>query len=1042
MIVRSSALRAAAFPLAVLLISLSSLTLAWRQAKAVADRQVDERFESEVDRLQDSITERLETYITILRAGAGLFASDGAVTPDEFRRFVDQLNLQRRYPGIQGIGYSVAVPASNLAQLVQDRQRAGDSSFHVWPADPRPEYHAIVYLAPLDRRNAAAIGYDMFTDPTRRAAMERARDTGQAAVSSLVTLVQEIDADKQPGFLIYMPVYEGGATPATVEERRARLRGFVYSPFRTGDLFAGILGRNPRPRAGFALYDGDPSEGRLLHRTAISGPTGRLTSERITEIGGRRWTAVMFSAPALDDTSSSGLLGYMLWAGIGVSVALTALAAFQSMARQRAERSKAEATEASRQFQQLANWIPQLAWMAAPDGGIYWYNDRWYDYTGMDPKEMAGWGWQSVLDPAVLSEVLERWRASLRTGGIFEMEFPLRGADGQFRTFLTRAAPFRDDTGRIVHWFGTNTDVQYRHDADLALLEQAETLEIVNRSGAQLAAELDLDRLVQTLTDAGTRLTRARFGAFFHNEINERGEAYALYALSGTSRESFATYPKPRNTAVFGPTFRGEAIIRSADITADPRYGMNAPYHGLPPGHPPVRSYLAVPVKSRSGEVLGGLFFGHENVGVFTERAEHLIGALAAQAAIAIDNARLYGQVSRLLDSERTARAEAERVSRMKDEFLATLSHELRTPLNAIVGWAHMLSNGALGETKRATAVEVILRNARIQLQLIEDLLDMSRIISGRVRIDPGIVSLEDVVHSALDVVRPTAEAKRIGLSMDAADPPHVVIGDASRLQQVVWNLLTNAIKFTPPDGAVHVALQRSGSHIELAVHDDGVGIEREFLPFVFDRFRQADGSFTRGHGGLGLGLSIVRSLVEMHAGVVRAESEGRGRGAVFTVSLPAATGGSRSDGHSAKSSRAGMRSDALRDVPVLLVDDDLDALMLGQEVLAQHGARTAIARSGDEALAVLAGGTAPIRLLVSDIGMPQMDGFELIRRVRSMLSPSDAHISAIALTAYAGSDDRRRALSAGFDLHLPKPFTPDELVQACVLLVERGSPA
>jgi CheY-like chemotaxis protein len=240
----------------------------------------------------------------------------------------------------------------------------------------------------------------------------------------------------------------------------------------------------------------------------------------------------------------------------------------------------------------------------------------------------------------------------------------------------------------------------------------------------------------------------------------------------------------------------------------------------------------------------------------------------------------------------------------------------------------------------------------------------------------------------------------------------------------------------------VQVTLRRRAAHIELAVRDNGIGIVPEFLPFVFERFRQADGSFTRGHGGLGLGLSIVRSLVEMHAGSVRAESEGRNRGAVFTVSLPAATVGGRIDTHHPKLSGAGTDSDVLRDVPVLLVDDDFDALMLGQEVLAQHGARALIARSGDEALAVLASGDEPIRLLVSDIGMPQMDGFELIRRVRSMSPEAGGQVSAIALTAYAGSDDRRRALSAGFDLHLPKPFTPGELIAACALLVDRSSPA
>ncbi|MBA3949492.1 MAG: GAF domain-containing protein, partial [Acidobacteria bacterium] len=552
------------------------------------------------------------------------------------------------------------------------------------------------------------------------------------------------------------------------------------------------------------------------------------------------------------------------------------------------------AEDAASQFRQLANSIPQLAWMARSDGWIYWYNERWYEYTGTTPADMAGWGWKSVHDPAALPGVIELWSASLSTGEPFEMEFPLRGADGQFRVFLTRVAPFRDSSGEIVHWFGTNTDVQYRRDAEKSLREQAATLEALNRTGTRLAAELDLDRLLQTATDAGTQLTRAQFGAFFYNTIGDEGESDTLYTLSGVPREAFERCRMPRNIDVFGPAVRGEGIIRSDDITKDPRYGTSAPYGGMPEGDLPVRSYLAAPVRSRSGEVLGGLFFGHAETGVFTEQSEDLLRGIAAQSAIAIDNARLYSQVQTLLRSEREAREEAEHGSQLKDQFLATMSHELRTPLNAVLGWAHMLDSNALSDDKRRSAIDAILRNTRIQSHLIEDLLDMSRIMTGRLRLELDVIDVRGVVEAAIDIVRPMADAKGVTVALAIEDGCCTVKGDANRLQQVVWNLLSNAIKFTPRGGHVGVHLRETATgQLELSVADNGTGIDAEFLPHVFERFRQGDGAITRGVsglGGLGLGLSIVRSLVEMHAGEVSAHSDGAGTGARFLVTLPIAT--------------------------------------------------------------------------------------------------------------------------------------------------------
>jgi PAS domain S-box-containing protein len=349
----------------------------------------------------------------------------------------------------------------------------------------------------------------------------------------------------------------------------------------------------------------------------------------------------------------------------------------------------------SADFAAMADNLPELAWMAQEDGWVFWYNRRWYEYTGTSPAAMEGWGWQSVHDPAVLPQVLERWRASIATGETFEMTFPLRGADGIYRPFLTRVSPLKDDAGRVTRWIGTNTDVSAQESTAAALVEEKRNFETLNRTAALVAAELNLDKLVQTVTDAGVALSGAAFGAFFYNVIDERGESYTLYTIAGVPREAFSKFPMPRNSQVFEPTFRGTGTIRSDDITKDPRYGKNEPYRGMPPGHLPVRSYLAVPVTSRMGEVLGGLFFGHPEVGVFTARHEQLITGIAAQAAVGIDNARLYEAAQREL-------AERRRAERHRQLLTKELAHRVKNTLATVQSIAaETLRNSAEGRKTR-----------------------------------------------------------------------------------------------------------------------------------------------------------------------------------------------------------------------------------------------------------------------------------------------------------------------------------------------------
>jgi PAS domain S-box-containing protein len=341
-------------------------------------------------------------------------------------------------------------------------------------------------------------------------------------------------------------------------------------------------------------------------------------------------------------------------------------------------------------FIALAENLPHLAWMADADGWIYWYNSQWYHYTGTTPEEMQGWGWQSVHDPKVLPAVLERWSAAIATGEPFEMVFPLKGEDGRFRPFLTRVRPVRDAQGQVTRWFGTNTDISEQQRIADSLAEEKTLLETLNHTVAQVSAELDLEKLVQTVTDAGVRLTGAQFGAFFYNVTDLNGDALTLYTISGVPREHFSKFPNPRATHVFSPTFNGEGPLRADDILADPRYGHNAPYHGMPEGHLPVRSYLAVPVRSRSGEVMGGLFFGHPEPARFTARHEELLIGIAGQAAIGIDNARLYEAAQREI-------AERQEAEKHRELLVNELNHRVKNSLATVQSVAaNTLRNGGV----------------------------------------------------------------------------------------------------------------------------------------------------------------------------------------------------------------------------------------------------------------------------------------------------------------------------------------------------------
>jgi signal transduction histidine kinase/CheY-like chemotaxis protein len=486
--------------------------------------------------------------------------------------------------------------------------------------------------------------------------------------------------------------------------------------------------------------------------------------------------------------------------------------------------------------------------------------------------------------------------------------------------------------------------------------------------------------------------------------------------------------PDPANAAsAIGQAWRRGTVVSVSPWTEDGLALSDDPRVGELLARLRPHTLCCVPLRAR-GRAIGVITLALSQPGrVYSPLDRQLAEETAHRAAVALDNARLY--------------REAQEASRMKDEFLATLSHELRTPLNAMLGWARLLGGGGLDAETTAKAIDSIERNTQAQAQLVSDILDVSRIITGKLRLNLRPLELALVVEAALDAVHAAADAKGIAVRAIVDGTPRLA-ADPDRLLQVIWNLLSNAVKFSPRGGTVEVRVAERDGQIEIRVEDSGIGITPEFLPFVFDRFRQGDASTTRLHGGLGLGLAIVRHLVEQHGGTVTAESDGQGRGARFIVCLPmvavqpgesAAVPGpakKEGDGH-------GRVRQSLQNVRVLVVDDEADSRELVKVSLQQYGAMVASAASVAEAVALFSS-FAP-DAVVADIGMPGEDGYSLIKRIRALPAGEGGSVPAVALTAYALREDRERALEAGFSVHMAKPVEPAELAWTLLALTRKS---
>jgi PAS domain S-box-containing protein len=1042
--------------------------------KAVAAKD-QVRFERSVQEIHGAIDGRLETYVSLLRAGTGLFAASNSVEPDEFRKFVAQLDLTRHYPGIQGIGFSVRLTQDQKDLLTTKMRQAGYADFEIRPAGDRPEYHSIIYLEPLDRRNRVAIGYDMFTEPVRRAAMEQARDTGLPVASRRVTLVQEIDADKQAGFLIYAPVYRNDSPTSTVDERRAALIGFVYAPFRAGDLLNGALADLQYKGINFKVFDGATlSSENLLYDSAAQSNDANKSSERFiakttTTIAARPWTLSFASSPEFDSSSPLNFAFLTLVGGGLLSLLLFRITTSQTRARVVAERALRELKQSEKSLRKslgeteqaeaalrgseeelrLANYRFRVAEEASKSFHYDWNletdtvvrSENFSQVLGYQLDEIADtWeAWKTLTHPDdfLLSKDEAIEYLNQLPDDTLEAEYRVRHKDGRYCNLYNRGIILRDERGRVRRIIGQTVDITERKLAEVrlreanqqAIVEYERLLERIAALAQAHGAARDLPPIFQALRQFATASVPCN--GLFVSLYDAAKDVRTAYYGWGDGVELDVSDLPPMPVTVDGlnsRAVRSGQIIISADYSKDTSGHPSVtvgPDNGLRP-----QSSLVVPM-SVLGRIIGTIEVQSYEYDAYKEGHATAMRMAANLTAVAIENAQLLARESR-------ARAEAEESNRLKDEFLATVSHELRTPLTAILGWARMLHSEKLDETSAARAIQTILRNAKSQAQIIDDILDVSRIVTGNLNLHLEPTELAPVIEAALNVVRPAAEAKSISLMTDFEAQPAVVSGDAHRLQQVAWNLLSNAVKFTPEHGFVQVRVHEIDEHVEIEVSDNGQGIRSDFLPYVFERFRQADSSTTRTYGGLGLGLAIVRHLVEIHGGAVRAQSEGEGKGATFTVTLPLVSTTAETNRDRPIERAGSLRSEpSLNGVHVLLVDDDPATLEMISLALTKCDAKVTAVSSAREAIAALE--TSIPDVLVSDIAMAGEDGYELIEKVRSSETDGAKAIPAVAITAYAREQDRHRALRSGYQGYLPKPIEPAELVSLVARLLGRN---
>ncbi|MFL6581693.1 MAG: PAS domain S-box protein [Burkholderiales bacterium] len=983
-------------PALVLFIALAATAAGVWQLVRMADLEDASRFQRHVWGMQVAIEDQFDSYIGLLREGAALFTTDRNPSAAQFHNFVSRLNRKAeypapqnrrtpsspdvRYPGMLGMGW---LEVNGAAGPVQP----GAGSPNVVLPNPNGVETRLgfVFLEPPEWRTQAMASFAMFTDPSSRAAMERARDTGKPAMSGKVTVIRDFWAKKRSGFHLFFPVYTGGGVPAAGVRRQA-LRGFVVASVQVDEMLSALQTEDSSRGIDMQVYDGTQTAPIALlygsdtsHPTEDSGYRPRFSTTTMMDGPGRSWAMVFYTRPEFELASNRNKAPQVLLVGVLVSLLLAGINLVQ-------RRASAALNASEERYRRLFE--------ASPDGVFLFH---------------AQTGRISSVNPS-LAQLLGRTPQQLVGKYLWEL--------GLFADEASGRAAFHELQDKDYHRFqdlsvvtpdGQRHDVEFTCNAYMAnnmRFMQCNVRDVTARRRAESALRDSEERyrsLVEISPQGVWIIDRGGMPLFINRYWVDYSGVDVTRGRSGAWTEQVHPEDRPKMMEVWKRA-RVEDSLYECELRM--RRASDGAY----------RWHLArgVPVHDAHGRI-------DKWLGVFIDINER------KQAE--------QGRVQQL-QREYALRTQAEAANRAKDDFLATLSHELRAPLNAILGWTQTLQHGDADRETVQRALMQIDASANAQAKLINDLLNVADIGSGRLRLDIQRVDLLALADAIVESLRPAITARDITLTTMIDPDAGQLSGDPARLQQIIWNLLSNAVKFTRHGGHITLSLALVGSQVEISVSDDGEGIGAEFLPYVFDPFRQADPSIKRRHGGLGLGLAIVRHLTELHGGTVSAQSAGENQGSRFLVRLPLRPpqpvvreapapppppAPSVPQRASPKRRLTGLR--------ILSVDDDENTREMLQEALERAGAVVESAASAQEALDKL-GSFAP-HVLLSDIGLPDEDGYDLMRKVRALDTARGGSTPAVALTGYAREQDQKSAIAAGYQGFVAKPVNLEELSSA-----------
>ncbi|MBN9429958.1 MAG: CHASE domain-containing protein [Burkholderiales bacterium] len=924
----------------VLIIGLLVTALMWRAETSKSRLEADAKVIEQANALASRVRQRLAAYEQVLRGGGALFAATTYPSREQWRSYVEALDIERTYGGLLAVSFAAWLRAEQVPAFESMARADGLPQFHVWPPGDRAKVSAVLYAEPADPINQRSLGYDMYADPVRQSAMQTARDSGLPTLTPPLPMMQEAGGNAPLAVTMFLPLYRYSASVGTVDERRKALAGWVFAPFRPADLVAS-LGRAHAPAMSIRLLaEHGAAPAAVLYADAPAPPVGSSPQAALRvpiDVLGSVW--ILEAWPRTQAGWSSGLHRpwETLFGGILVSLLLFAVVWSMATTQERAYELAASMTVALRRTNE-------------------------------------------ALDVRVRERTAELTRANARLREqIVERE----------RIEAERAAAFERERERSA---------QLRALADASL-----GISLAPKHGVRL----------EYLAERACHIVRCSHAVVL---ADVRGDEPPWVAATSTLPMASEQRERLLEAARTWPAAQQIELVEGP-LPLPLRDEADAPING---------QVLSMPVALGADPPIGTLYLLHSGANRFSDEDLVIVRQLVLMVTASIATAAA-------VENERRARFEAESANRTKDEFLAIVSHELRTPLHAIIGWLHVIERKGISGEHLVRALEVIRRNADAQSGLVDDLLDLARLERGKLQMNMERLSFDALVASAIDAHRQVAAGKNVELNVDYAARGDVE-GDPLRLLQAVNNLIGNALKFTPAGGHVWVTLRRQGEQLVLEVRDDGDGIEPAMLPHVFDRFRQADSSSRRRRGGLGLGLALVKHIVEMHGGDSSADSAGKGLGATFRIGLPELARAAALDlAGGAAAASAGERLPRGR---VMVIDDQDDAREALVHWLVGEGFDPRAFSSVDEAIGWLERGPPAQwpQVVLCDIEMPGRDGYEFVdalRELERLRGTADALLPVVAVTAYVSAEERARAIAHGFVSHLAKPVTPQTLVRA-----------